>query len=239
MWRPQAQALILFSDDPPTAPQPLPPTEAQVEGEVDEEKLGELRCPNPNMDLVVEPSWLALALPLQPQGGNVMARSSENSPDGGGAQRQGAVDAHGSLENAESDRSGWLVSDAGEDAINGVMPAVPLEPTASLNMNEGIKSDGPKKRRGPLVRLEGSGCSRKNGRGWRCSKPTMYGYSLCPHHVSKACQPRGAPKLGRTEHINTSKSVSPSALVMVEEPPSGAMESAANITEESSGDRSY
>jgi hypothetical protein len=67
MWRPQAQALILFSDDPPTAPLPLPPTEAQIEGEVEEEKLGELRCPSPNMDLVVEPSWLALALPLQPQ----------------------------------------------------------------------------------------------------------------------------------------------------------------------------
>nr|XP_051196681.1 uncharacterized protein LOC127310016 [Lolium perenne] len=39
MWRPQAQALILFSDDPPTALLPLPPTEAQIEGEVEEEKL--------------------------------------------------------------------------------------------------------------------------------------------------------------------------------------------------------
>jgi hypothetical protein len=65
----------------------------------------------------------------------------------------------------------------------------------------------------------------------------MFGYSLCPHHVSKACQPRGAPKLGRTEHINNSKSVSPSALAMVAATPC-AIESVANITAETSGDRS-
>jgi hypothetical protein len=67
--RPQTNetAEDVFSDDPPTTPQPLPPTEEQKEGEVEEEKLGELRCPSPNMDLVVEPSWLALALPFQPQ----------------------------------------------------------------------------------------------------------------------------------------------------------------------------
>jgi hypothetical protein len=105
-------------------------------------------------------------------------------------------------------------------------------------MNEGIKSDGPKKRRGPLVRMEGSGCSRKNGRGWRCSKPTIFGYSLCPHHVSKSCQHRGPPKLGRTEDINSGNSDSPSALAMVAATPSGDIEHVANITAESSGDRS-
>ncbi|KAF3791325.1 hypothetical protein EJ110_NYTH14698 [Nymphaea thermarum] len=28
-------------------------------------------------------------------------------------------------------------------------------------------------------------CSRMNGRGWRCSKPTLVGYSLCEHHLGK------------------------------------------------------
>ncbi|CAN6465230.1 unnamed protein product [Victoria cruziana] len=28
-------------------------------------------------------------------------------------------------------------------------------------------------------------CTRMNGRGWRCSKPTLVGYSLCEHHLGK------------------------------------------------------
>ncbi|KAM0824839.1 hypothetical protein ACQ4PT_069940 [Festuca glaucescens] len=177
-----------LASEPPTEPQPLPPTNAQKEGEVEEEKLGELRCPSPNMDLGDEPSLPAL--PLQPQihsaqGGNVMARSSENAPDGGGAQRQGAADAHRSLENGEHDISGWLVTNAGERAINGVMPAMPLESIVSLNMKEGITSDGPKRRHRLAVRLEGSRCSRVNGRGWRCCQPMLFGYSLC-HHTTSA-----------------------------------------------------
>ena len=66
---------------------------------------------------------------------------------------------------------------------------------------------GAKKRRGPAVLLEGSRCSRVNGRGWRCSQPTLVGYSLCEHHLGKgrmrsaaaaAAAARG--RLGRTEH---------------------------------------
>lgn len=71
---------------------------------------------------------------------------------------------------------------------------------------------GPKKRRGPAVLLEGSRCSRVNGRGWRCSQPTLVGYSLCEHHLGKGRMRaaaaaatgvggRGGPgQLGRTEH---------------------------------------
>ncbi|KAD6119741.1 hypothetical protein R6Q59_025748 [Mikania micrantha] len=33
--------------------------------------------------------------------------------------------------------------------------------------------------------LEGSRCSRVNGRGWRCSQQTLVGYSLCEHHLGK------------------------------------------------------
>ncbi|KAK9065811.1 hypothetical protein SSX86_015212 [Deinandra increscens subsp. villosa] len=35
------------------------------------------------------------------------------------------------------------------------------------------------------VIMEGSRCSRVNGRGWRCSQQTLIGYSLCDHHLGK------------------------------------------------------
>ncbi|KAJ6778653.1 hypothetical protein OIU74_002441 [Salix koriyanagi] len=40
-----------------------------------------------------------------------------------------------------------------------------------------------KPRGGALV--EGSRCSRVNGRGWRCFQQTLVGYSLCEHHLGK------------------------------------------------------
>jgi hypothetical protein len=66
-----------------------------------------------------------------------------------------------------------------------------------------------KKPRGPGVLLEGSRCSRKNGRGWRCSQPTMVGYALCQYHLGKgrmrsaaaaAAARAAAGQLGRTEN---------------------------------------
>ncbi|CAI9101011.1 OLC1v1038226C1 [Oldenlandia corymbosa var. corymbosa] len=44
-----------------------------------------------------------------------------------------------------------------------------------------------KKVRGTEI-LEGSRCSRVNGRGWRCWQPTLVGYSLCEHHLGKGRQ---------------------------------------------------
>ncbi|KAK2400719.1 WRC protein [Trifolium repens] len=41
-----------------------------------------------------------------------------------------------------------------------------------------------KKVRGGTL-MEGSRCSRVNGRGWRCCQPTLVGYSLCEHHLGK------------------------------------------------------
>ena len=66
-----------------------------------------------------------------------------------------------------------------------------------------------KKPRAPGVLLEGSRCSRKNGRGWRCSQPTMVGYALCQYHLGKgrmrsaaaaAAARVAAGQLGRTEN---------------------------------------
>lgn len=52
--------------------------------------------------------------------------------------------------------------------------------------------------------MEGSRCSRINGRGWRCAQPTLVGYSLCEHHLGKG-RSRGPNivlqgPLGCTEH---------------------------------------
>ncbi|GAB4843775.1 hypothetical protein Ancab_013740 [Ancistrocladus abbreviatus] len=41
-----------------------------------------------------------------------------------------------------------------------------------------------KSKRGSTI-MEGSRCSRVNGRGWRCCQPTLVGYSLCEHHLGK------------------------------------------------------
>lgn len=41
-----------------------------------------------------------------------------------------------------------------------------------------------KSKRGSVI-LEGSRCSRVNGRGWRCCQQTLVGYSLCEHHLGK------------------------------------------------------
>jgi hypothetical protein len=67
--------------------------------------------------------------------------------------------------------------------------------------------------RGPGVLMEGSRCSRKNGRGWRCSQPTLVGYALCQYHLGKGRtksgsavdgggRGRGPGQLGRTERAN-------------------------------------
>lgn len=48
--------------------------------------------------------------------------------------------------------------------------------------------------------MEGSRCSRVNGRGWRCCQPTLVGYSLCEHHLGK----------GRLRSMTSSSSTSSS-----------------------------
>jgi len=77
-----------------------------------------------------------------------------------------------------------------------------------------------KKPRAPGVLLEGSRCSRKNGRGWRCSQPTMVGYALCQYHLGKgrmrsaaaaAAARSVAGQLGRTENGNRAPAVAAAA----------------------------
>ena len=100
----------------------------------------------------------------------------------------------------------------------------------------GAAGGGPKKRRGAAVLLEGSRCSRVNGRGWRCSQPTLVGYSLCEHHLGKGRMRAaaaaatgavsgggrgGSGQLGRTEHrarIPVAVGAVTAAAVKAEEP---------------------
>ncbi|KAK4413052.1 hypothetical protein Salat_2952400 [Sesamum alatum] len=61
---------------------------------------------------------------------------------------------------------------------------------AVMKEENGISSSasgggGPKKSKRENVIMEGSRCSRVNGRGWRCCQPTLVGYSLCEHHLGK------------------------------------------------------
>lgn len=57
-------------------------------------------------------------------------------------------------------------------------------------VRDGVDSESKKKGRGnssasDAVAMEGSRCSRVNGRGWRCSQQTLVGYALCEHHLGK------------------------------------------------------
>ena len=53
--------------------------------------------------------------------------------------------------------------------------------------NGTARNNGKKRRSGTGngIILEGSRCSRVNGRGWRCDQQTLVGYSLCEHHLGK------------------------------------------------------
>ncbi|KAL5808457.1 hypothetical protein ACOSQ3_029148 [Xanthoceras sorbifolium] len=48
----------------------------------------------------------------------------------------------------------------------------------------GENNSAKKRGRGGAL-MEGSRCSRVNGRGWRCCQQTLVGYSLCEHHLGK------------------------------------------------------
>ncbi|XP_057488914.1 uncharacterized protein LOC130774899 isoform X1 [Actinidia eriantha] len=65
--------------------------------------------------------------------------------------------------------------------------------TANEEGDNGNNRGGKKVKRGNVI-MEGSRCSRVNGRGWRCCQQTLMGYALCEHHLGK----------GRLRSINAS-----------------------------------
>lgn len=55
---------------------------------------------------------------------------------------------------------------------------------SSTTTTTAAASSAKKRSRGGAL-MEGSRCSRVNGRGWRCCQQTLVGYSLCEHHLGK------------------------------------------------------
>ena len=72
------------------------------------------------------------------------------------------------------------------------------------NNKKGSGGGSTKQKRGTTI-MEGSRCSRVNGRGWRCCQPTLVGYSLCEHHLGKGrlrsmTSVRGRPSSKKQQH---------------------------------------
>ncbi|OEL37182.1 hypothetical protein BAE44_0001799 [Dichanthelium oligosanthes] len=232
--RPQPSSLQqLASSDPTTtstAPQ-TPQNAARSRGWLAEAVGGEDReakLRDAGADLGHHKSGVARRLAL-PQEDNVVVVDGGRSggmgarhggADDGGHRRFRAVsNGHRGTERKDSvacvgGESEPVAAKAEEERVTsngGALLQLALVPAVAVRQDEGKASSngsggGAKKRRGPAVLLEGSRCSRVNGRGWRCSQPTLVGYSLCEHHLGKgrmrsaaaAAAARG--RLGRTEH---------------------------------------
>ncbi|KAK3131895.1 hypothetical protein QOZ80_6AG0513060 [Eleusine coracana subsp. coracana] len=222
--RPQASLQPQQASDPATSASPsqTPQNAAGNRGCLDGDDEDEGR-PHANADLGAQKSGVARRLAL-PQNNAVDSDASVGAGQGAGGElhmRCSTVENgdHGSDQEDSvtwtgavgSNKPALLVLAAAkvEHASNGiVLPVAP--PEEKVVSNGGANT---KKRRGPPVLLEGSRCSRVNGRGWRCSQSTLVGYMLCEHHLGKgrarssssgaaaAGGPRGGPgQLGRTEH---------------------------------------
>ncbi|XP_062217579.1 uncharacterized protein LOC133917732 [Phragmites australis] len=202
--RPQGQPLSSLLPSDPSAPWPPPNAtrdhQERLAGDKKEEEELHLH-PNAAADLGDEPSSAvrrAALLPLLPQD-NVV----ECSRSLGAQQRGPAADGHRSLQNGHRNMPEPVKAE--ERLVNGVGRAM-LVTAVAANVIKDDSGGGIRKRRGPAVLLEGSRCSRMNGRGWRCSQPTLVGYALCEHHLGKgrmrsaAAGRGGASQLSRTEH---------------------------------------
>ncbi|KNA24757.1 hypothetical protein SOVF_012940 [Spinacia oleracea] len=74
------------------------------------------------------------------------------------------------------------INDDADEKQDAVVVAPPPPPGPAAAAAASVKKGNGK--RGNTI-LEGSRCSRVNGRGWRCCQPTLVGYSLCEHHLGK------------------------------------------------------
>ncbi|KAG8077016.1 hypothetical protein GUJ93_ZPchr0006g44167 [Zizania palustris] len=234
--RPQTISLQ-HSSDPRTSTAPQTPLlqiaarsrEWMHGGKIDGGRLQLLHHAHVNVDLDKK-SGVARRLAL-PQDNGVDRSSSPGDETQrslvngrGGTEEKGGVTFTGGGDGSES----VPVAEVGEPGSNGT-----AAPVASPDVVVAVKDEktcggsggigdggGAKKRRGrPAVLMEGSRCSRVNGRGWRCSQPTLVGYALCEHHLGKGrmrsvsgSRQRGcASQLGCTEHRSMIPASSPSA----------------------------
>ncbi|XP_062227542.1 uncharacterized protein LOC133925808 [Phragmites australis] len=213
--RRRPQLSLQQASDPSTSTAPQTPQNAGrnrewLEGGKEESKL------HANVDLG-QKSGVARRLSL-PQDNAVDCGKSLGAQHGADnmQRRCSVVNGHHSSDQKDSVTCTGAVGSKSEPAVakveehvsNGVL--LPVAPAVAVKDEEKVSNGsvgGAKKRRGPAVLMEGSRCSRVNGRGWRCSQPTLVGYSLCEHHLGKgrmrsaaAAARGGAAQLGRTEH---------------------------------------
>ncbi|XP_051204336.1 uncharacterized protein [Lolium perenne] len=216
---PSPSSFLLLHSDPSTsaAPQQTPRNAERSQErrglEVDGGGSKEEERRHANVDLGHKSAVARrLALPQDNAAGCVDSPGADLGADD--LHRRGLVNGHGGtdwkLDMACTSRLGEQAATVHGPVANGV--AAPTLAVKDQKINGSDGSGGAKKRRGPAVLLEGSRCSRVNGRGWRCSQPTLVGYSLCEHHLGKgrmraataaaaAGGGRGGPgQLGRTEH---------------------------------------
>ncbi|XP_038903168.1 uncharacterized protein LOC120089834 [Benincasa hispida] len=135
----------------------------------------------------------------------VLPLSTSSSSQGGGrwCEREKAFPLkkrRGSFERSNNDQDDNDEDDDEEDDQVVTTSTVKLLPdekkTMKTKMNKkstlssqkqtklGLDLVGKKRSRGGAL-MEGSRCSRVNGRGWRCCQQTLVGYSLCEHHLGK------------------------------------------------------
>ncbi|KAF8779964.1 hypothetical protein HU200_002237 [Digitaria exilis] len=216
--RPPGQPLAyLLPSDPPASRPPPGDRQERPAGDDGREEL-QLH-PDAAADLGDErrssPVRPPALLPLLPQDSVV-----ERGRSLGAQQHVPAPDGHRRLENGHHHvpeleiKAGehFSLSNGGGAAGEAVVVAATMG--ANATKQQEMKGDsgggGKKPPRGlPGMLKEGSRCSRKNGRGWRCSQPTMWGYALCQYHLGKgrlraaataAALRVGAGQLGRTEN---------------------------------------
>ncbi|TXG57978.1 hypothetical protein EZV62_015807 [Acer yangbiense] len=84
-----------------------------------------------------------------------------------------------------------------------------------MNIGENNISSSAKKRGRGGALMEGSRCSRVNGRGWRCCQQTLVGYSLCEHHLGKG-RLRSITSV-RSRALGTSAPLSTAASLSIQE----------------------
>uniref|UniRef100_A0A0D9WN33 WRC domain-containing protein n=1 Tax=Leersia perrieri TaxID=77586 RepID=A0A0D9WN33_9ORYZ len=216
------------SSDPSTSTAPQTPQNAAarnrewMQGGKEDDDVGVGRMMrHANVDLGKK-SGVARRLALLQQDNGVDSSNSKRP----GAEQGAVEDTHRSVPNGHC-----AVPCTGGEAIKSEPAPVAVDhsaagdPTVSNGVMVAVKDEkgvgnggGGKKRRGggAAVLKEGSRCSRVNGRGWRCSQPTLVGYALCEHHLGKGRMRSvtgggGASQLGRTEHrAATSKADEPS-----------------------------
>ncbi|RCV08565.1 hypothetical protein SETIT_1G336600v2 [Setaria italica] len=212
--RPPGQPLgYLLPSDPPAAPRPSPAASVDHQERPAADKREEAGLhlhPFAAADLGEghsSPARCPALLPLLPKD-SVVERGRVL-----GAQQQVPADGRRSLENGHHHvpepviKAGVHLSNGGAGAAvsaTTTTTTIGANATKPQVMKDDGGGGGSKKTRGPGVLLEGSRCSRKNGRGWRCSQPTMVGYALCQYHLGKgrmrSAAAAAAGKLGRTEN---------------------------------------